>query len=391
MLKKKICLVVQRYGLEVNGGAELQCRQFAEHLKEIYEVHVATTKAIDYMTWRDEYAEDIEEINGVTVRRFGVDHTREKSMFDRINGRFLQSGLSTSEEYEWIEKQGPMSSKLVEYLEKSVDDYAVFIFFTYLYYPTVMGLPKVKEKAILVPEAHDEPYMNMGIIQKIFYEPRAFFFNTEEERQFVHEKFHNEGIPSEIGGVGIELPQDISAQRFKEKYNLDKYIIYVGRIDEGKNCQELFDYFMEYKKRNQNDLQLVLIGRPVIPIPCNQDIISLGFVSDEDKFDGICGAEILILPSRYESLSMVVLEAMSLETPVIVNGECQVLKGHCIHSNGAFYYNDYFEFEGEINYYLSSMKEKNSMVRNAKKYVEENYQWDAIVKRLVNLIEKIGG
>lgn len=390
MSKKKICLVVQRYGLEVNGGAELQCRQFAEHLLEIYEVHVATTKAIDYMTWKDEYKEDIEDINGVTVRRFSVDCIREKDAFDRINGQFLQYGLNAQEEIEWLEKQGPKSSALLEYLEKSVDEYVAFIFFTYLYYPTVLGLPRVKEKAILVPEAHDEPYMNMNIIQKLFYEPRAFFFNTEEERQFVFDRFHNEGIPSEVGGVGIELPQDISAQRFREKYNLDRYVIYVGRIDEGKNCQQLFDYFIEYKKRNQNNLQLVLIGKPVIPVPCNQDIISLGFVSDEDKFDGICGAEILVLPSRYESLSMVVLEAMSLGTPVIVNGECRVLKGHCIHSNGAFYYNDYFEFEGEINYYFSNMKEKCKMVQNAKLYVEKNYQWDAIVERLVNLIEKIG-
>ena len=49
--KVRICFVVQRYGLEVNGGAELHCRQLAEHMRsEGREIHVATTKAVDYST-----------------------------------------------------------------------------------------------------------------------------------------------------------------------------------------------------------------------------------------------------------------------------------------------------------------------------------------------------
>ena len=71
MIEKKLCLIVQRYGLEVNGGAELQCRQFAERLVECYQkVDVLTTKAVDYMTWENKYKSDEEWINGVHVFRF---------------------------------------------------------------------------------------------------------------------------------------------------------------------------------------------------------------------------------------------------------------------------------------------------------------------------------
>lgn len=389
-MKNKICLVVQRYGLEVNGGAELQCRLFAEQLKKIYtQVHVVTTKAIDYMTWKNEYINDEETINGVIVHRFPVDKERVINEFNEINGTFLTVGLPESREQEWIDKQGPYCPSAIKYIEEHKEDYEVFIFYTYLYYTSVMGIPKVKEKAIVVPEAHDEPFHRMKIFRNVFMEPRSFFFNTEEECNLVHRLYHNDHIPYGLGGIGLDIPDDVDADRFKQKYNLDNYMIYAGRIDEGKNCKQLFNFYLEYKKRNDSDLKLVLVGKPVIAIPKSKDIISLGFVSDQDKFDAIAGAHMLVLPSEFESLSMVVLEAMSLYTPVIVNGKCPVLRGHCIKSNGALYYNNFFEFEGEINYILTHEEEKKIMCQNAKQYVDNNYQWDRIIERLCLLIEAI--
>jgi len=386
----KICFVVQRYGLEVNGGAELHCRQLAEHMKKhCAEVHVLTSKAIDYVTWKNEYDCDEEEINGVYVHRFPVTHERDQNEFNTINQKFFDGKLQQGEEREWIEKQGPALPRLIEYLKKNKDNYDTFIFFTYLYYPTVLGVREVWDKAIVIPTAHDEPFLRMKIFDDVFRLPRFFFFNTEEERQLIHRKYKNEYIPSKLGGVGVELPDSIEADRFREKYKLDKFILYVGRIDEGKNCNQLFSYFQEYKKQNDNDLKLVLMGKPVIPIPKDKNIISLGFVDDQDKYDGMAAAEALVLPSEFESLSMVVLEAMSVYTPVIVNGKCEVLRGHCYKSNGAFYYNSYREFEAEINYLLTHPEEREIMCENAKKYVEENFTWETIEERLLELIKAI--
>ena len=269
---EKICLVVQRYGLEVNGGAELQCRQFAEHLIAYYQVDVVTTKAIDYMTWKDEYKQDRVNINGVNVIRFSVENERNIDEFNEINKLIYEGGIPLNREKEWIEKQGPKVPELCAYLRKHKDEYRVFIFFTYLYYPTVIGISEVADKAILIPEAHDEPFLKMNIIRNVFSLPKAFLYNTEEERQLVNQKFHNQDIPSELGGVGVDLPEDINAERFKKKYGLDKFIVYVGRIDEGKNCNQMFTYFQEYKKRNSGDLKLVLMGKNVIDIPKDDNI-----------------------------------------------------------------------------------------------------------------------
>lgn len=389
-MKSKICFVVQRYGKEVNGGAELQCREVAERMCSRYrEVHVLTTKAVDYMTWKDEYICDEEVIDRVQVHRFSVEHVREQDTFNGINARFLSVGLTEEEEYDWIEKQGPVVPDLIRYIKEKKNDFDAFIFFTYIYYPTVMGIGEVKDKAILVPEAHEEPFLNMKIFEKVFHAPRFFFFNTEEERTLVCGRFQDLNVSGSIGGFGIETPKITDADGFKSKYGLDKFLLYVGRIDEGKNCHILFRYFQEYKKRNANDIKLVLMGKPVIPIPEDNDIISLGFVEEQVKFDGMAAAHMLILPSAFESLSIVVLEAMSLSTPVIVNGACKVLKGHCCKSNGALYYENYYEFEGTVNYVLKQPQIVKQLCENAKKYVKEHYEWKSIEDRLCSLIEQL--
>ena len=71
---------------------------------------------------------------------------------------------------------------------------------------------------------------------------------------------------------------------------------------------------------------LLLIGAPALPIPDDPRIRHLGFLDEQDKYDALAGAEILLVPSPYESLSMVTLEAMALGVPVVVNGRCDVLR-----------------------------------------------------------------
>ncbi|MBP5596544.1 MAG: hexosyltransferase, partial [Pseudobutyrivibrio sp.] len=231
--KKKICFVVQRYGLEVNGGAELQCRLFAEHMLEAgYEVHVITTKAVDYMTWKNEYTEDTETINGVVVHRFATEIERKKKKFDFINRIFLTGLLPKWAEKYWFKAQGPYSPELVEYIKENRDNYDAFIFSTYLYYPTVEGMSYVKDKAIFIPEAHEEPMIYLNTLKKVFEMPQAYFFNTDEERVMASKHFNITDIPYEIGGIGIDKISNVSAERFKEKYGLDRYYLYVGRIEQ---------------------------------------------------------------------------------------------------------------------------------------------------------------
>ena len=388
---KKIALVNQRYGLEVNGGSEYYTRLIAERLAENYEVEILTTCALNYTTWENHYPEGVEKVNGIPVRRFRVEKERNQDRFAKLTAQAVsQPGRTRAQENIWIDEQGPYAPGLIDYIGEHQEDYDVFFFVTYLYYSTVRGILRAPEKAVLIPTAHDEPYIHFEIYQDVFRLPKAIVFLTDEEKELVHGMFHNEDIPYEVMGVGVDIPEQIDAERFKKKYGLDEYIIYVGRVEESKGCDWLFKYFIEYKKEYpESPLKLVLMGKAVMKIPTHPDIISLGFVSDEDKYDGIAGSRSLMLPSPFESLSISVLEAMTLGVPVIVNGRCEVLKGHCIKSNAGFFYYDYVEFREFLNYLLNHPNDYEAMSANGKRYVHENYRWNVIMEKFGRLIDTV--
>ena len=390
MKNKKIALVNQRYGLEVNGGSEYYTRQLAEHLSQRYDVEVLTTKALSYDTWENYYEKDVENINGITVRRFDVD--KKRSIWGmRINGRLRRycPKLREKAEERWVEAQGPCSHGLIEYIEQKSEEYDVFIFVTYLYYSTAVGLGKVADKAILLPTAHDEPYIYFDVYRNVFEKAAGLIYLTPEEKQFVEKLFRVTEKPNVVSGSGVDLPEDIDNTRYRTKFNLsDEYIIYVGRIDLEKGCKEMFEAFLKYKKHNPKDkLKLVLMGKAMIDIPKHEDIVYQGFVSEQDKFDGISGAKALWLPSKYESLSIAVLEAMALGVPVIVNGQCDVLKGHCTRSGAGVYYENIDEAIQKLDLIIHTDEDVS---KKAKKYIEDNYQWENIIAGICEVMETIG-
>lgn len=388
---RKIAFINQRYGLEVNGGSEFYTREMAEHMKDDFDVEILTTKSVDYVTWENYYEKDEEYINGVLVRRFTVDETRDMKSFSNLTNKVVNNSKRTVEDERfWLSKQGPVSSKLIEYIKSNKDRYDVFVFVTYLYYITAIALPEVINKSILIPTAHDEPFIYFSIYKEIFKKVKAIIYLTEEERFLTNRIFKNEDVKNEIMAIGIDYPKKLRPISYKIENHLDEYIIYVGRIDRGKMCDVLFEYFIRFKYENpKNRLKLVLIGKDIIEIPKHPDIKYMGFVSEEDKFSAILSSKVLVLPSKYESLSIAVLEAMAMSKPVIVNEECEVLKGHCVKSNAGLYYSNYKEFSACINYLMSHQQEYLMMCRNAKKYIEQNYSWDIVKRKFRSIVEYV--
>lgn len=389
--KMRIALVNQRYGLEVNGGSEYYTRQLAEHMAGLYDVEVLTTRALDYGTWENYYEKDEEQIHGIRVRRFPVERKRDTAgmkFWNRI-GRYLPF-MRRYCENRWIDAQGPYSPDLIQFIESHVEDYDIFLFVTYLYYHSVRGIPKVAGRAVLLPTAHDEPYIYFSIYQDVFQSCKGLIYLTPEEKSFVERMFSVKQYPNCVTGAGVEVPPEVDEKSFREAFGIDgEYFIYAGRIDPAKGCDEMFRIFRMYKEKNQESgLKLVLMGKAMMEIPEAEDLIYLGFVSEKVKFDGISGARALWLPSKYESLSIAVLEALALGVPVLVDGRCEVLKGHCMRSKAGWYYKDDDEALESLKRLLTE-KDREALSDRAKKYIQDNYQWDIILEKMGKLLTEI--
>ena len=378
----RIAFVCQRYGPEVNGGSELHCRQIAERLAAYYDVTVYTTCARDYMTWANEFPPGGEEINGVHVKRFRVAKERDQKAFDRISQQVFSNPDHTDrQEEEWIDRQGPYCPELLRVLQEEHRQYKRVLFMTYLYYLTARGLPLGFENALLIPTVHDEPPAYLRYYGKVFAAAKGIAWNTEEEKAFAEKRFPCvKGTPGIMVGVGIDGPQG-ALPEIPEPIRGKRYITYAGRIDQSKGCGEMFDYFLRYRKDHPGDLKLVLMGKQVMDIPEDRDIISLGFVTEDMKFAVMKNALALVLFSRFESLSMVVLESMMMRRPVLVTGHCGVLKAHCRKSNAGLYFENYPEFEGALNYLETHPAVYEAMCANGERYVRRNYRWDVIVDK----------
>jgi hypothetical protein len=200
----------------------------------------------------------------------------------------------------------------------------------------------------------------------------------------------NQNVPSVVVGIGSEVPANPQPGRFRQKFNIrGPFAVYVGRIDENKGCRELFAAFEEYVRNDSTRLSLVLIGNSVLPIPQHPRIRHLGFLDDGDKFDAIAAAELLLMPSYFESLSMVALEAWALGRPVLANAKCDVLKGQSIRSNAGLYYDTRTEFIEtlralETNRWLSA-----TLGRNGRQFFRDHYDWPVIERKYLDMIARL--
>jgi glycosyltransferase involved in cell wall biosynthesis len=386
----KLAIVVQRYGQAINGGAELHARYIAERLARHAEVEVLTTCAVDYVTWRNQLSTGVETVNGVAVHRFPVRHERDALSFARHSERVFGHRHSVADELAWLDAEGPASPALVRHLASRNTTYDYCLFFSYRYYHAFHGVRATAPRAVLVPTAERDPAIGLTIFGPIFRSVRALMYNSPEERQMIEAVSENGHVPFEVVGVGSEIPASTQPARFRQKFDVrGPFAVYVGRIDENKGCKELFRFFEAYLRGRADRLSLVLIGQSRLQIATHPRIRHLGYLDDADKFDAIAAAELLIVPSYFESLSMVALEAWALGRPVLANAKCDVLKGQCIRSNAGLYYEDEREFVETIramseNRWLSGM-----LGRNGGQFYRENYDWPVIERKYLSVLDRL--
>jgi len=386
-----LAFVTQRYGLDVAGGSESLARAVAERLAIGDRVTVLTTCARDYVTWRNELPAGTETLNGVEVLRFACEAERDLAAFNAFAEPLYGRAASDEEEQEFLRRQGPYVPALAEHLATHADEYDAVLFFTYLYYPTWAGLRAAAARSILVPTAHDEPALRLRVFREVFDLPRAFAFCSVPEEALVRARFPVGDRPTRVTGIGIETPERPDVDAFRQRHGLgaSRYALYAGRIDAGKGCAEMLDFYGRYRAEVTDPVGLVLIGRTAMPVPEAPGVRYLGFVSEEEKHAAMAGAQVVLCSSPFESLSIVLLEGWALGTPALVNARSPVLKDHCLRSNAGLYYENAEEFGAALDLLVTEPALGAALAENGRRYVAEHYRWPVVLERYRALIAAV--
>jgi glycosyltransferase involved in cell wall biosynthesis len=388
--RPRVAIVVQRYGADVTGGSEALARAVAERLASPFRVTVFTTCARDYVTWRNELPEGRERVAGVEVRRFRTEEERELGAFNRLSDALYARPHGPEEERDWLRRQGPYAPALVDALQNGRGDFDAFLFFTYLYYPTYWGLKVAPERSILVPTAHDEAPLRFSLYDEVFAAPRALVFCSAPEEALVRERFPVGGRPTVVAGIGVERPASPDVERFRIRHEVrGPYALYAGRIDAGKGCDELLEHYTRYRRTCRGGAQLLLVGKLAMPEPLVPGVRTLGFLPEEEKWAAMAGASVIVCPSAYESLSIVLLEGMALGTPGLVNGRSPVLRDHVVRSRAGLYYESGDEFVEALDLVVREDPLRRALGENGRRYVAESYRWDVVMEKYRGLIEAV--
>lgn len=414
----RIAIIVQRYGIEINGGAELHARLLAQALKPYYGVDVLTSRALDYHVWDRHYPPGEDWVGGCRVLRFdhpARDRGRGRHMPLRHKLRFKlrrwlarpglplvvqPSGNDADDGIRYLRAQGPTMEGLFDYLRLHAGVYDALIFVTARFHPTALGVLVDPDRSILVPTLHDEKAMYLPHFHRVFRAPRWIMYNTTAEQKVAHTLYGGGLAPGDVCGIGIELPppdnaSDAERQRrrlqWAERHGIKApYLLYVGRVDPSKGCGELFEHFARLRRQSSHPLQLVVCGQLFMPRPQHADIVLTGFVSNQERDDLIAQAAALVVPSRHESLSLVLLESLAAGCPVIVNRNSDVLRDHVIESGVGETYESFDDFSASVQ----RLQRQNAATRAAqaergRRYVRERYDWQIIVAKYRRVIDAI--
>lgn len=383
---KKIGFVIPWYAENIPGGAEMETREVTKHLKAAgLDVEILTTCVKEFGSdWnKNFYPEGEEIVHNVPVKRFKV-RKRDTRAFAAVNTKLMNGTVPTAEEQQIFVDEMVNSPDLYKYIKKHSREYTAFVYIPYMFGTTYFGVKTCPEKAVLIPCFHDEAYVYMDIFRSLYSKAAGMIFNARPEYELTKRLYDIENMQTVVMGIGMDTDLTSDAAAFRKKFGISEpFIIYAGRKDAGKNVHTLVKYFSEYRKRRVTDLKLVLIGGGEIQIPADvrDHVIDLGFVDRQDKYNAIAASEFLCQPSKNESFSLVIMESWLCGRPVLVHEKCAVTANFARESEGGLYFNDYFEFEGCTDFFLSKKDTAAQMGRNGCAYVKKNFDWDIIVDK----------
>lgn len=398
-----ITLVIPWYGPDTTGGAETQARSLAQALHATgVEVRVWASTGRDsfHPGENDYYAPGVGELDGIPLWRFkptpadedGIPRFFRKhpDLLPPLKGfaahemRLLGSLLGSDELY---------AAVLAE------RDQTRFIFMPYPFPTTFWGALLAPESSFLLPCLHDEPYARYATYRSLFRRVRGVLCNSYPEAVLARRLYDLPDERLHIPGEGIDLTPQGDGAVFRQAYGLEEMplLLYVGRRDESKNIAMLLAYTREYWARRGFRFRLLLAGRDRLEIPARLDahtypdapLLDLGYMSSQTKHDAYAAADVFVLPSLYESFSIVLMEAWLQRTPALVHAGCAVTVDHCQRSGGGLAFRDFGTFAAALDLLLSSPELRQTLGARGREYVLATCDWAGVARRTAEAVGRV--
>lgn len=391
----KLGLLVPRYGEEVVGGTEHWLRLLLEHLHADrgWTAEVFTTCAVGAETWADDYRPGTSTVHGITVHRYRSRSGRNPAYLRQLDRLRQGAGTFTEEEaMAYVELVGPVCPDAVAAAEASDCDLVAVT--PYLYWPAVVGVPRLGRRVLFHGAAHDEPELRLPVMAEVFGSVGGFAFNTYSERALVEATFAVGHRPSCVVGNAVDEGRgDPAAARQALGLDPDEpFLLCLGKVERAKGAWSLAALWQMYRSRRPGAPRLVYIG-PIhdrgIEAAAGAGIVLAGRQSDAVKWGALAACSVLVAPSAQESFSLVVLEAWLSGRPVLVNGRCGPTVEHCRRSGGGVWFDDYGDFEVAVDRLLGDADLAGRLAERGADYTRSEFAWPVLLDRYEALAERV--
>lgn len=168
----------------------------------------------------------------------------------------------------------------------------------------------------------------------------------------------------------------------------EPYILYLGTIEPRKNLEILIEAFLELKEELNLTHKLVLAGgigwkskKLMEKIAKHNEIITTGYINEEEKHAYYQNADIFVYPSIYEGFGLPPIEAMEHGIPVICsNGGSlnEIYKNHAL----IFDHRNKEELKNHIKSLLNNHELRKKLIKKGLEYSKE-LTWEATAQKTI--------
>jgi glycosyltransferase involved in cell wall biosynthesis len=372
----RVAIVSFRYGTDFPGGAEASLRAIAAALTEAgCAVEVFATCTRGESVWADELPEGNGDMDGVPVHRFRLDtHDRPRHL-EAVRAVWQAGGHVAPEAEQEYLRHSVHSTRLLDALRRRAGEFDAILTGPYLYGLTHDVATAFPEKTLLLPCFHDEPLAHLKVWPAAYGCVGGLLYHSAEEQEFAQAVLglNHPGAVCAGAVIDTDTPGDAAAGRQAVAAPSARYVVYAGRYSPQKDLPLLLEHARRYSGRRPGRFTFAFVGQGQVAIPADPWARDLGFVSEARKRDLLAGADALLQPSRYESLSLAALEAWAQASPVLASARCAVLVGHLDRSGGGWAVDGYEEFERALDELWESPERGRQMGRRGQEYVRAHY------------------